>query len=194
MDISPVGLARSILPKTPLIVKTTILSLLGYSANSFIQDFLTEVIVVLARPVLGTPAGLLRSQIFFKTDWNKLFGIWGRMWIAAYTIPAPEANYNEDDNILGVREAVSRAIIELGDGEQMCYVPELVDVETEWTGYRQGVSNIARRPMISEQEQYARMMEEVDPDSPTILYFHGGAFWSVSAVLKFFTAKVLTSS
>jgi len=61
-------------------------------------------------------------------------------------------------------------------------MPELADVEVEWTGYRAGVSAWAPRLGIGEKEQYEKMMEDVEEGSPVVLYFHGGAFWLVSPV------------
>ena len=176
MDISPVGLARNVLPHIPLVIKTAILSLLGRSPHAAVQDLVTETLVVAARPILGTPAGLLASQAQFSKDWV----IWGRMWIAKYTVPRPGDQDLDRGGVLGVRQALMRAICVLGDGTEVFDLPEVKDVETEWTGYRHGVSHVAWRPDLPEKEQYKNLMQEVEPDSPTILYFHGGAFWSVS--------------
>ena len=174
MDISPLGIARNTLPQVPLVFKTAILALFGCSPNSSVQDVITEVIAVAARPVLSTPTALLKSQMQFK---GLDFGVWGRLWIAQYTIPSPESEVNGVGRIFGPREALMRAIRELGDGSEVYAIPEIVGVETEWTGYRKGVSHIARPPKGSQNEQYNRMMEEVGPESPVILYFHGGAMW-----------------
>ncbi|TVY82066.1 Esterase [Lachnellula suecica] len=172
MDISPLGLARNTLPHIPLILKTAFLALFGWSPNSPVQDAITEIITVAARPHLSTPTTLLKSQQQSRVD----HGIWGRMWISKYTILSPEKEPNSHTGICGVYEALTKAIEALGDGSES-YTPLVVaNVETEWTGYRQGVSHIARSPDISEREKYERMMEEVELDSPVILYFHGGAF------------------
>lgn len=173
MDVSPLGLARNTLPNIPLILKTTVLAIFGWSPNTSIQDVITEVIAVAARPVLGTPVGLLKSQQQLRVG----YGIRGRMWIAKYTILSPEKESNNQLGTCEVYEALIKAIDVLGDGSD-CYIqPEVVDVEAEWTGYRRGVSHFARQPDISEEEKYTKMMEEVEPESPVILYFHGGAFW-----------------
>jgi hypothetical protein len=173
MDVSPLGLAKNTLPHLPLILKTAILALFGWSPNSSVQDAITEVIAVAARPVLGTPVALLKSQQQINVD----YGIWGRMWVSKYTILSPEKEPNSHVGICGVQEALTKAIEALGDGSDCYEQPEVVNVEAEWTGYRGGVSHIARAPDISEREKYEQMMEEVEPDSPVILYFHGGAFW-----------------
>lgn len=174
MDITLVGLARSVLPQIPLVIKTAILALLGRSPNTSVQDSFTETLVVAARPILGTPTELLRSQTQFNKDW----GVWGRMWIAKYTVPQPKDPDIDHGNVLSVRRALSRAIDVLGDGTGRCDLPDVVDVQAEWTGYRHAVSPVARRPDMREADHYKSLMQEVEPDCPTILYFHGGAFWS----------------
>ncbi|KAI9647565.1 hypothetical protein NHQ30_003950 [Ciborinia camelliae] len=172
MDISPIGIAKAVIPNLPLIIKTTILALLSRSPNASVQDVVTEVIVVTARPMLSTPAAILKSQIQSQIDW----GIWGQIWIAKYTIPKPQDDCYENKGAYSAREALVKAIEELGDENNAFDLPEIVDVQAEWTGYRNGVSAFARRPDIPEHEQYNMMMREVAPGSPTILYFHGGAF------------------
>jgi len=173
MDVSPLGLARTTLPQLPVILKTAILALLGWSPNSSVQDAITEVITVAARPVLGTPVALLKSQEQLKAG----YGVRGRMWISRCTIKAPEKEPNSHPGVCGVYEALTKAIEALGDDLGRYTPPQLANVEAEWTGYRGGVSHIARAPDISERETYDRIMEEVEPGSPVILYLHGGAFW-----------------
>ncbi|QSZ34080.1 hypothetical protein DSL72_005668 [Monilinia vaccinii-corymbosi] len=172
MDISPLGAAKTVLPNLPLIVKTTILALLSRSPNASVQDVITEVIVVTARPMLATPSAILKSQTQSQIDW----GVWGHKWIAKYTIPKPQDPCHGNASTYSVRSALLKAIEELGDERNAFDLPEIVDVQAEWTGYRNGVSFCARQPDIPEHEQYKMMMREVAPDSPTILYFHGGAF------------------
>ncbi|KAG4035706.1 hypothetical protein MFRU_001g04740 [Monilinia fructicola] len=172
MDISPLGIAKSVVSNLPLIVKTTILALLSRSPNASVQDVITEVLVVTARPMLGTPAAILKSQVQSQIDW----GVWGQIWIAKYTIPKPQDYCHVNTCTYNAKKALLRAIEELG-GEQNAFdVPEVGDVQGEWIGHRKGVTSFARRPDIPEHEQYEMMMREVAPESPTILYFHGGAF------------------
>lgn len=173
MDISLLGLAKHTIPQIPLVIKTAILAPIGQSPNASVQDVLTEIITVAARPILSTPAPLLKSQAQFRYD----YGIRGRMWISKYTIPAPPDPGVGESDILTVKEALSRAIKVLGGGEDDYEFPEVVDVEAEWTGYRGGVWHTAGRPRVEERKQYDMMMEEVEEGSPVILYFHGGAFW-----------------
>jgi hypothetical protein len=173
MDVSPLGIIKTTLPQVPLIIKTAILAFLGLSPNADVQDALTEIIVVAGRPILSTPTALLRSQKQLKLD----YGIWGRMWIAKYTIPAAQIGTNSVQGAIDIQEAVKRAISALGSGKEDYELPKVVDVEAEWTAYRSHVGHFARRPDLSEKEQYNKMIQEVGPDSPVILYFHGGAFW-----------------
>lgn len=175
MDTTPLGLARSVLPQMPLIFLTALLAFFGLSPNASVQEIMNEVFVAFARPVFGRPAALLKSQIHFNKDW----GIRGRMWIAKYTIPRPQDEIYASKSIVGVREALMAAILELGDGEECFTLPDVVDVQTEWTGYRHGVSHVSPRPKLQEHEHYSKLMEEVDTVCPTLLYFHGGAFWLV---------------
>ncbi|KAF7872298.1 hypothetical protein EAF04_003222 [Stromatinia cepivora] len=172
MDISPLGIAKVVIPNLPFIIKTTILALLSRSPNTSVQDVITEVIVITARPMLSTPAAILKSQIQSQIDW----GVWGQTWIAKYTIPRPPDDCTGDASAYSARNALVKAIEELGGEKNAFDLPETVDVQAEWTGYRNGVSVFARRPDIPEHEQYKMMMREVAPNGPTVLYFHGGAF------------------
>ena len=161
MDISPLGIIKNTLPQVPLIIKTAILAVLGQSPNTDVQDALTEIIAVAARPVLSTPAPLLKSQTQFK----KIdYGVWGRMWISKYTVPVFRSESVSDGGAVDPREAIRQTIKALGDGLEDYELPDVADVETEWTGYRGGVSHIAKRPKVSEKEQYENMMKEVEPD------------------------------
>lgn len=184
MDISVYGILRNTLPVIPLAVKTAFLSLFGISPNADVQDTITEIITILARPILGTPASLLKSQLQLNYD----YGVWGRMWVARCCVPSFKDVTSLVDGreyVVGVRDALRLAIKELDDmneSEAGTYtIPEVVDVEAEWVGYRAGVWHTARKPSFSEREQYEAMMEEVGNknNAPTMLYIHGGAMWYV---------------
>ena len=194
MDISPVALVGTVTPHLPAIIATLILAVFGLSRNASVQEFLTEIIVTAARPVLGKPAPLLQSQRQFCRE----FGL-GLAWIAKYTIPKIEEAEKVTQKISvgdrkrkihGVQEALAAAISALGDGNDAYTMPRMKDLYVEWTGHRNGVSAWARRPDLPEQEQYKRLMQGIRSDGPTLLFFHGGAFWSASSELIRSTADV----
>ncbi|RDI84968.1 hypothetical protein Vi05172_g5112 [Venturia inaequalis] len=174
MDITPVGLVRNLLPGVPRFIWTALQATLGLSPNAEHQDAVTELVTLVARPILGTPASLLQSQETSRKD----LPIFGPMWISKCTMLRPETQFRgvECRCRLGIEEATIKAIDYLGHTKYEGKFPDIVDVEAEWTGHRRGVSYLARRPNIPEYEQYRKLMQEVDPDSMTILYFHGGAF------------------
>lgn len=164
MDFGPYTVLKFLVPNTPLILKTAIFNTLSLSPNSAKQDARTEITVA-----------LLRSLLNQRMPWGKVQrgsirdpGVKGPMWISKYTIPKPD---NQD----GPLDVLVWAIKELGDGRETYTLPEVADVEGEWTGYRSGVHRKAPLPDISEQEKYENMMGEVQ-SKLTILYFHGGAF------------------
>jgi hypothetical protein len=175
MDTTPLGLVRNLLPGVPRLLLTALQASIGISPNATHQDALTELIRLIARPVLGTPSSLLQSQENSRRD----IPILGPMWIAKFTIPSPESCFVGNGHALGIEQAMIKAMEYLGGPAYEGKLPEVMDVEVEWTGYRSGVSYLARRPDMPEYEQYRKLMQEVEPDSPTILYFHGGAFWCV---------------
>jgi hypothetical protein len=175
MDITPIGLVRNLLPGVPRFLLTIIQASLGISPNATHQDALTELVRLIARPVLGTPSSLLQSQENSCRD----IPICGPMWIAKCTVTRPEIHFAGSEFRFGIEQAMVKAIEYLGGAAYEGNVPEIVDVEAEWTGYRGGVSYLARRPDMPEYEHYRKLMQEVESDSPTILYFHGGAFWFV---------------
>jgi acetyl esterase/lipase len=164
MDLSPISLAKILLPKTPMILKTALFNTLSLSENASKQDLRTEVVVAIIRSMLNRRVSLGQAQRFGLKD----PGIKGRKWIAKLTLLAP-------GDAPGPREALVRAIGELGDGLETYTLPEIVDVEGEWTGYRGGVDENAPELEISEREKYERMMSEVK-SRVTVLYFHGGAY------------------
>jgi acetyl esterase/lipase len=163
MDTSPTALARILLPRIPLILKTAIFNALSLSKNSSKQNVKTETAVAMLRSILDVKKPLGQVQKWGLKD----PGIRGAMWISKSTMPVTEG--------AAVRDALVRAIRELGNGNEEYTMPELKDVEGEWTGYRSGAEKKTPRPDLSEQEQYTHLMQEVKSDV-TILYFHGGAY------------------
>ena len=165
MDTSnPSALVRALLPKTPLLLKTALLHTLALSPTSSKWDLRTELTISVLRSFLtGPPSSLSKAQHVSLKD----PGIKGPMWISKVTLPRPEG---ED-----VREALVRAIEGLKEGGETYTLPEVKDVEAEWTGYRAGVDANAPELDVSEGEKYENLMKEVKSDV-TILYFHGGAY------------------
>lgn len=164
MDASPLALAKLIIPQIPLILALMVLNRLGYSPCADKQDPRTEIVVSIIRKSLQTskPLGVVQAGGL------KDPGIKGQKWIAKATCPAPSND---------VREAVLRGIQELGDGNELFDLPDTVDVEGEWTGYRAGVGKKDPRPELgSEQAHYDSLMKEVTSPA-TVLYFHGGAYF-----------------
>jgi hypothetical protein len=166
MDLSPVILAKVLLPRFPLLLKTVILNPLSLSSNASKQDLRTELTVSVLRELLkkSNPIGKIQRGSIRDP------GIKGKMWISKVTMPKPE-----DSDGLTPRDALDVAFKELGDGSETYTHPDVAAVEAEWTGYRSGVERGAPRPDIPEEEQYERLMSEVKSDT-TILYFHGGVF------------------
>ncbi|KAK5052040.1 hypothetical protein LTR84_002844 [Exophiala bonariae] len=165
MDPSPKALIRLLLPRLPLIFKTALFNALSISKNSAKQNLTTEVAVVVLRSIIS----MRRPVRFLQRVSIKDPGIKGPIWVSKVSLPSPE-----DGDAL--RDAVCAAIAELGTGQETYTVPELATVEAEWTGYRSGVSSTEPRLEAAEDEQYRKMMKEVDSDV-TILYFHGGAYF-----------------
>ncbi|QDS69115.1 hypothetical protein FKW77_010297 [Venturia effusa] len=186
MDITPIGLVRNLLPGVPRFILTALQATLGLSPNAAHQDALTELVRLFARPILGTPSSLLQSQENSRRD----IPIFGPMWIARCTILTPEIHYEGSGCKLGIEEAMIKAIECLGGATYHGKFPEAVNVEAEWTGHRGEVSWLARRPDIPEYEHYRKLMQEVESDTPTILYFHGGAFCLMDPA----THRITTSS
>jgi acetyl esterase/lipase len=164
MDLTPTQLAKILLPKTPMILKIALLNTLSLSENSSKQDLRTEVTVAILRSMINRRVPLGRAQRFGLRD----PGVKGQMWIAKLTLPAPE-------DVEGPREALVRAIRELGDGTETYTLPENRSVEGEWTGYRSGVDKNTPQPEMPEKEKYTQMMSEVK-SKVTVLYFHGGGY------------------
>ncbi|KAK6384968.1 hypothetical protein LTS17_002531 [Exophiala oligosperma] len=201
MDISPRAATQILLTRLPVLIATVILACFGHSPNGEHQDLLTELITILARPILGTPASLSNSQRAFNRD----YGVWGRMWVSKWTVQVPTTSTNRDGQVatgnvthgrdlgtgqplkdnckaksMTLPEAVHFAIRELANekDDRLCQdeMPPLKPVEVEWTAYRaKAFFPFSPRPSTSEHDMYRAMMDEIGSSGPTILYLHGGA-------------------
>lgn len=170
MDLSPMTLAKVLLPVTPLLLKTAVLNTLSLSRNAGKQDLRTELTVSVLRELLKKPNPIGKIQKGSLRD----PGIKGKIWISKITLPKPE-----DHEGITPRDALDMAIKDLGDGSETYMLPETSAVEAEWTGYRSRVDNDAPRPDLPEEEQYRLLMSEVR-SKVTVLYFHGGVHVYVS--------------
>ena len=166
MDLSPAALARLLIPKVPLLVKTAVWHSLWLSPTSTKWDLKTELIVKILRTLLDSPdpTPISKQQKASLKD----PGIKGKMWISKVTFQTP----SDDD----IQELVVQAVEGLKGGGEISVTPIIAPVEAEWTGYRANVDASRPRLDLSEEQHYKRLMSEVSSDV-TILYFHGGAFF-----------------
>ena len=192
MDVSPLAIAKVLVPELPNIIRVAFLAIFHLSAASPLQDPLTQILVSVIRPVLATPASIALSQRQTSHD----LPIRGPIWVSKVTLPGPEdgdirfrtketrvdSGFAEmeadvkEEKVMGVMEAIRAAFEVLGDGTETFTEPEIADVEAEWNAYRCKARWWTGRPECDEGEMYERMMHDVGDDGPTILYFHGGAF------------------
>ena len=165
MDISPKALVKLLVSRLPVLLKTAILNTLSLSPNSSKQDLSTELIVVLLRSVMNARKTIGYLQHIGLKD----PGIKGPVSVAKITFPAPM-------DAEGPRDAIVRAIKDLGNGTEQYTLPDVVAVEAEWIGYRQGAAKNEPRPDAAERDQYRILMAGVSSKT-TVLYFHGGAYF-----------------
>jgi acetyl esterase/lipase len=96
-------------------------------------------------------------------------GIKGKMWISKCEFPVPE----EDD----LRQAIFKAIEDMGTGQEKYTKPDAVPLTGEWTGYNPHTTdNATETPGLSEKEKYDNLMKDT-MSKVTVLYFHGGAMF-----------------
>ncbi|MCJ1310211.1 hypothetical protein MMC25_003873 [Agyrium rufum] len=162
----PISL-KQIYPHLRTILYAGLLHVLGLSPTSSKWDLRTACMLRLLRIWVDPddPPSVTIQQEFTTHD----SGIKGAIWISKVTIPAPAE--------IDVRDAVVRGIEQLNVDGGTFTLPDVVGVEAEWTGSRAGVSRESPRPDLREEEHYERMMEEVEEEEVTILYFHGGAYF-----------------
>ncbi|KAI1192852.1 alpha/beta hydrolase fold-domain-containing protein [Nemania serpens] len=163
------GLAWSLLPKIPLILRLLVLRALGLSETARYLDLKTDLTVAILRSTLnGTkPQSITKTQAMTLLD----PGVKGKLWISKAVSDVPPER--------GIREALMGVIRSMSDSEAQAAgfrVPDMVPVEAEWTGYRAGATRDEPLPAISEELKYELMMKECSI-ATTILYFHGGAYY-----------------
>lgn len=166
---SALPMIKLLLPKVPLIAKTALYHILGFSEHSKEWDLRSEVTVNVLRSFVvdSPPQSVTKTQHML----NKDPGVKGRIWVATAKLPAPE-----EDN---ARQELFKAIEQMKEPGELpggFKEPELLPVEAEWTGYRANATSSSVPPKITEEEKYKELMKEVS--SPvTVLYFHGGAYY-----------------
>lgn len=169
------------LPRLPLIIATAILNVLSLSPASEHQEVRVEVATTFLRSLMTRKTPIGKLQRFSLRDQ----GIKGSMWVATCALGV-EKEFNKEDakegdiakgvKIPNVRQALFKAIEVLGDGTETYTMPNVKDIEAEWTGYRSNVGTKERRLNLPEEEQYKKLMEDENRTSDvTILYLHGGA-------------------
>ncbi|KAF2147723.1 hypothetical protein K461DRAFT_283317 [Myriangium duriaei CBS 260.36] len=169
-DASYSALAKFFVPKIPGMIKAAAAHSLSLSDTSSKWDLQTTLTVSVLRQLMSnpTPAPLGKTQALTLKD----PGPKGKLWTAPATIPAPR-----DD---GTKEAIFKAIADMGDGNESYTKPENVDVRVEWTGFRSDAKS-ADEPHptgLTPQERYNKLMADPTRTSKvTFLYFHGGAYY-----------------
>jgi hypothetical protein len=169
MDSSPIPILKAMLPKVPLVGKTTLYHALGLSESSKHWDLRTSLIVNVLRSFIvdSPPESISKIQHISVKD----PGIKGRIWVSKITLPIPP----EDDIRKGLFKAIE-ALKEPEDAPGGYQEPDLHPLRAEWHGYRAGASKNSSPLKISEDQKYQEMMREVASPT-TILYFHGGAYY-----------------
>ncbi|KAF7537167.1 hypothetical protein G7Z17_g12912 [Cylindrodendrum hubeiense] len=160
------------LPLLPLVARVALLHILQLSDAAEYLDLRSSLLVAVFRAMLVTskPRSISDIQKFTTRD----SGPQGSIWVSRYAAPPPPET--------GIRDALIDTVERLaGPRHSKSHrppvpVPDLVDVEAEWTGYRAGAARNEPLPSMSERERYHGMMRECTTPT-TILYLHGGAYY-----------------
>ncbi|KAF5020492.1 hypothetical protein F66182_7483 [Fusarium sp. NRRL 66182] len=157
---------RTVVPLLPLIVRQSFLHVLRLSDSANYLDLQSALIIACLRVLLTPekPRSISTVQGFTLRD----SGIKGHIWVSKYASPQPPET--------SIRDSLVTTLEHVGGSTSRVPVPELVDVEAEWTGYRGGVARGAPLPEASERERYHGMMQECKRPT-TVLYLHGGAYY-----------------
>lgn len=169
MEATPSALAKILVPRAPLLLKTTLLHALSLSHTSSKWDLRTSLTVNILRHMLGPdtpPTSITHAQRLTTKD----PGVKGPMWVSRVKLDV-EGRGEES------RNAALNAIREMGDGSEEWDEPLAQPLEAEWVGRRGGVGKDAPEPAdLSETEKYQNLMKEAI-SKVTVLYFHGGAMY-----------------
>ncbi|KAJ4161121.1 hypothetical protein NW765_005972 [Fusarium oxysporum] len=166
MDSATLETVRTVVPLLPLIVRQGLAHILNLSDSSKYLDLRSAIIIACLRVVLTPKAPRSISSVQRLTLRDS--GIKGHIWVSKYATPQPPET--------SIRDALISTLEQLGGSTCRVPVPDLVDVEAEWTGYRSGVARGAPLPDVSERERYHGMMQECKKPT-TVLYLHGGAYY-----------------
>ncbi|KAF5622866.1 AB hydrolase superfamily [Fusarium sp. NRRL 52700] len=166
MDSATLETVRTVVPLLPLIVRQGLAHILNLSDSSKYLDLRSAIIIACLRVILTPEAPRSISSVQRLTLRDS--GIKGHIWVSKYASPQPPET--------SVRDALISTLEHLGGSTCRVPVPDLVDVEAEWTGYRTGVARGAPLPDVSERERYHGMMQECTKPT-TVLYLHGGAYY-----------------
>ncbi|KAF2274151.1 uncharacterized protein EI97DRAFT_435514 [Westerdykella ornata] len=170
MEASATTLLKILLPKSPLILKTTLSHALSLSPTASKWDFRTALTITILRDMLGgpnaKPTSITKQQRLTTRD----PGVKGNVWISKLKCDVPPEDH--------VRETVFGAIKEMGTGDEEKWdEPFAAPVEGEWTGYRKEATPQTPEPaQLSEPQKYEALMKETT-SKVTILYLHGGAMY-----------------
>lgn len=162
-------------PLIPLVLRHSLLHILKISESSQYLDLRSSLIITCLRALLipskpltiTATQGLTVNEVVVK----------GHIWVSRYVSPRPPETAVRDVLIETLQRLASGpGSSGPGSSGPRVPVPDFIDVEAEWTGYRSGVTRGAPLPDGSEKERYHDMMREVTRPT-TILYFHGGAYY-----------------
>ncbi|KAF4122123.1 Acetyl esterase/lipase [Geosmithia morbida] len=162
-----------VLQKLPLMLRVTVMHLLGLSEQSRHLDLRSNLTVSVLRSFIEPPAGG-RSLEATQRMTLKDPGVKGKMWVSTYTAPAPPET--------SVRDVVVKMICDMasaGSTEQQpaFTVPDIRPVEAEWTGHRAGAAKDELPPAgMAPEKVYDEMMKECTQPT-TVMYLHGGAYY-----------------
>lgn len=162
--------AKFFIPKIPGMLRAAAAHSLNLSPTASKWDLQTTLHVTVLRQLMlnPTPGPLSKIQSMTLKD----PGPKGKLWTAPATVSAPT-----DD---GTREAIFKAIADMGDGTENYVKPDNADVPVEWTGFRSDAKS-ADEPLpngLSPKERYDSLMADPNRTSKvTFLYFHGGAYY-----------------
>jgi acetyl esterase/lipase len=171
MDSPNLKMLVMLLPKLPLVVRETIMHILGISEPSKYLDLHSALVISVLRSMIEPSASRPQSISSVQKLTLKDPGVKGRLWVSTYASPPPPETSIRDELMQALGDLRGSRL----EGAQIT-APDLISVEAEWTGYRPAASPKESLPSVSNKELYGKMMEDCSQPT-TILYLHGGAFY-----------------